>query len=187
MAASVPKRINLLVQEGFENTPLGKVLNWLLSAGRIIVVLTQLVVIAAFLSRFWFDRQLTDLADRNNQLKTQIEARTSFESGFRDLQERLSAYGKVYGERTIASSVITDIAQALPSDVFLSNVSITERTLVLQGSALSERGLAGFIKALGSEKEFENPVLTEVSLDSGGQQTIRFSIRTNLISKERGL
>lgn len=187
MAASVPKKINLLVQEGFENTPLGKALNWLLSAGRVIVVLTQLVVIAAFLSRFWLDRQLTDLADRNNELKTQIEARASFESAFRDLQERLSVYGKVYGEKTIASSVIANIASLLPSDVSLSSVSMTEGAFVLQGSALSERGLAGFIKALDGKEEFENTVLTEVSLETGGQQTIRFSIRTNLISKERSL
>src|SRR3990167_9181041 len=89
------KTINLLVLEGFEHSPVGKVLHWLLSAGRTIVIFTELIVIISFLSRFWLDRTLTDLSEQNNNKRAQIEASRQFEENFKSVQQRLSLVNQI--------------------------------------------------------------------------------------------
>ena len=53
--------INLLPKDSFESSWAGRVLSWALAFGKWTVIVTQLVVIGAFLFRFGYDRKLTDL------------------------------------------------------------------------------------------------------------------------------
>ena len=55
--------INLVPKDPFFATIPGRVLKWALSAGRYIVIFTELVVIISFATRFTLDRQVTDLND----------------------------------------------------------------------------------------------------------------------------
>ena len=64
------KEINLLPQEQFAASTTGRVLAWVLSTFRMIVILTEMIVIIAFLSRFWLDIKSNDLTDEvDNQKK----------------------------------------------------------------------------------------------------------------------
>lgn len=180
MAAPAQKNVNLLVREGFENSTLGKTLNWLLSAGRVIVVFVELVVIGAFISRFWLDRQLTDLNDENELRRVQIEAAGAFEQDFRDTQNRLSTYKSFDFLKTNSSSIVRDVSAVIPADVALTNLEFSKEELNLRGIALSEQGLAGFVKSLAGSPKFEQPTLSDVSLGTEGQQMLNFTIKTAL-------
>lgn len=175
---AAPKKINLLTQEGFEHTKLGRALNWALSAGRIVVIVTELVVIVAFLSRFWLDRTLTDLNSQNLALQTQVEASAEFEKQFRSAQERLSTYQKIAREENINSELVKKISLLLPADVSLTSILFSENEIDIKGIALSEAGLAGFVKALDDSPEFENPVIRDISLDTSFGQIINFTVNT---------
>jgi len=54
-------KVNLLPKDNFEFSLVGKFLRWALTAGRVMVVLTEFVVILAFGSRFWLDKEMNDL------------------------------------------------------------------------------------------------------------------------------
>ncbi|MBI2007482.1 MAG: PilN domain-containing protein [Candidatus Blackburnbacteria bacterium] len=179
---SAPKRreINLLTKRGFENALLGKVTNWALSAGRVIVIVTELIVIAAFLSRFWLDRTLTDLNEQNAALKTQVEAFSSFEKDFRNAQERLSLYDKLSSSQTYYSKFVKELASLLPADVALTNISASDNSVEIKGRSLSENGIAGLISALEKSKTIKDVKLSDLSLDTKGQQLIVFSLKGGL-------
>ena len=83
--AAPKSEIELLPQEGWEKGTLGKLLKWALTAGRYIVIVTELAVIMAFLSRFKFDRELTDLHEEIKQKQAVIQSAQSFETEFRFL------------------------------------------------------------------------------------------------------
>ena len=53
--------INLLPQDPFYETPIGRVMAWASTVGRYLVIFTEVVVIFSFASRFKLDRDLTDL------------------------------------------------------------------------------------------------------------------------------
>lgn len=185
MAAQKPKkqkRVNLLALEDFEHTTLGRILNWSLSAGRVIVIVTELIVILAFLSRFWLDRQLTDLNEQNNFKKNQIETQASLEQDFRKAQKSLSAYKKLSATQLLVADKIKRISAALPADVSLEKVSFVgvDNELQVSGLALSESGLAGLVKALEDSGQFGEVKLAEVTFGLETQQVLKFLVKTSL-------
>lgn len=170
------KKINLLVRTGFENTTTGRVLGWLLSVGRTIVIVTEIVVIASFISRFWFDRRLTDLAEQNNIRRTQVEAASSFEKEFRSTQERLSLYEKLTASQLPASELITQIAALAPKGVVFNQIAASFDGFSVSGNSLSEEGLSGFLKALSDSSEFEDVVLSRIAPGDKNTPGLLFSI-----------
>ncbi len=188
MAAPKHKKVNLLIREGFEHSALGKTLSWVLSIGRTIVIFTELVVIIAFLSRFWLDRMHTDLIGQNNTKKTQIQASGQFEKDFRSAQLRLAAYQALESSRLSPAKLIKDVSPLLPIDVTLTEFSINKGKLDVRGTALSEAGLAGFIKALENSGKYKDIKLGDISLQTGGQKVIAFLINgeANLSEIKKG-
>ena len=178
------KNINLLVQEGFEHSTLGKLLSWLLSAGRTIVVLTELIVVIAFLSRFWLDKQLTDLSEANNSKKVQIEASSQFETDFKSAQARVNIIKQIKTEKADSAGLIKSISQVVPGDVTLSSIAINVNQLMLQGSSLSEVGINGLLNSIESSDKFSNPTLSDVALENSSQQFIKFTIKADLEKKQ---
>lgn len=179
------KQINLLSREGFENTTAGKILNWTLSVGRAIVVITELIVIVAFLSRFWLDRQLTNLNDANAAKKNQIQASLNFEKEFRNVQERLQALRKVSNNQAQMAATIQAISHNTPRTIQAEKIEITEKTILVSGKASSNKGLAQFINALETDALFEDVNLKDVSPASNNSNILAFSITGKIVNKNK--
>ncbi|MDO8503691.1 MAG: PilN domain-containing protein [bacterium] len=169
------KKINLAILEGFENTTLGRIVKWALSAGRTVVVLTELLVILAFLSRFWLDRQIVDLNEQNAAREAQVKAQSSFEAQFRQSQNQISEFEKLIKSKQGVAETVQDVAKLLPSDVSLVTISFTEGKFQLHGVALSEGGLAGFVKALEGSGKYAGATIKDIALGTGGA-TLNFLI-----------
>ncbi len=173
------KSVNLLLREGFEYSTLGRVLTWGLSVGRVIVIITELIVIVAFLSRFWLDRTLTDLNAENAAKKRQVEAVSKFENTFRLAQARLETF-KTVSAKTEYADRVSKITSLLPLGVTLSKIGFLKREMNLNGTALSESGLAGFIKALNESGEFQDITLLSLTLETERRQGLAFQIKGGL-------
>jgi len=76
MPAHVKKPINLLPPSEFEQSFWGKFLKWAVTAGRYVTILTELVVILAFLFRFKLDTEVADLGTRIEGQKNFLECPT---------------------------------------------------------------------------------------------------------------
>lgn len=181
MPAQTQKTINLLFQNDFEHSTIGKLLQWLLSAGRTIVILTELVVIIAFLSRFWLDKTLTDLSETNESKRVQLEASLPFEQDFKSVQTRINLIKQLGQDNVKSSSIITTVVQLIPSDISLANIAVSDKKITIQGSALSEASLSGFLNSLESSKKFTNISLSDIALENRVRQTIKFTLKSDLV------
>lgn len=179
--SSAKKRINLVPREGFEFTTTGRLLSWSLSIGRIVVITTELVVIIAFLSRFWLDKTLSDLHESNDSKQKQVESSRIFESDFRSAQFRLANYKKI-AIKTNDFGKVRKIATLLPSGVTLNKIALTQKDFSVGGVSLSEEGLAGFMKGLSDNPDFNSVGLVSLSLTTEGQQGLLFTVKGNLSS-----
>jgi len=162
------KAINLLPREEFEKKPLGRFLTWALTAGRYIVIFTELIVLIAFLSRFKLDRDLSDLYDQIQQKQAQITAYSDFEKDFRFFQERLEIIKTLQGEQPLIEGIINTVTQTIPDDVSLNNFSFSENEVKIAGIALSETGLKSFVASLSGSKQLTNISLTNITKEAGG-------------------
>jgi Tfp pilus assembly protein PilN len=181
MAAQKQKPINLLIQQDFEHSASGRILSWLLSSGRAIVIITELIVIIAFISRFWLDKTLTDLSEANASKKTQIEASLPFETDFKSVQKRLVISKQLDSQKANAANLIQTVVQVLPQDIILSEISVNEGKVIVEGESLSEGSIASLINSLNKSNKIKDTNLTNIALENKAQQLIAFRITGELI------
>jgi len=177
--------IEFLPQEKWEQGTIGRILKWALTVGRFIVVFTELIVILAFLSRFKFDRDLTDLNEEIKQKKAIVTASAGFEKDFRFLQKQIETIEKLKNKQLAVDLILNEISSLVPIDITLSDFSVQKQTLTLTASALSEQGLATFLANLKNSKRFTNLVLSQLSTDTQTEVGIQFQLKSELASEPK--
>src|SRR3989344_9262322 len=102
--------LNLLYPQGVpEKLPL-KFLKWLISYGRYIVVVVEIVVLACFAVRFKLDADLADLKENINSQVPYLESLSVDEALIVQTQQRLSNVQKVVEASSLWNKTFTQIA-----------------------------------------------------------------------------
>ncbi len=156
-------QINLLPQLGFQASTAGRILAWILSTFRVIVIVTEIIVMIAFLSRFWFDAQNSDLNETLLHKQAVLSASADFEAKFKDVQHRLDVYSrldKLVGGNTKS---IETVKKSIPGDVILTDILSQTTDVRVTGITPNEKSIQQMIVNLAS-----NPMFSEVNLVEAG-------------------
>lgn len=170
--------INLLTQDDFSSSALGRVLLWALSIGRYIVVFTELVVVLAFLSRFKLDRDLTNLNKSIDQKVSIIQSYESLEPRFSRLQQQLELVDLI-NHKLSPKAVFDILAEVQPLDVRLDRLSFEKNNFRIEGTALSPQAFNNFIRSLSAHERIEAIALSSVSSEDQGL-TIVFEMEATI-------
>lgn len=173
--------INLLKnkQVGF----LDEFINWALTIGRLVVIITELIALAAFVYRFSLDRKLIDLRSQIKQKQVIISSLKNNEAKYRELQERLYLTSNFSNLGTERTRILKDILNLTPQGIKLNNLSINKNTININANVYAISSLALFTNAL---KDY--PSIETLSLDSienkRSSNIITVSITANLKQSE---
>jgi len=117
--------IQLLPEEKFEEYPLYKKLTtWIVSVGRVVIIVTELIAFSVFVGRIKLDRELTDLTDALENQIVVLQNAKEFEEEFRSLQTRLKIIKELRQEHLPASQSISLFTTLLPTDVELTGLTL---------------------------------------------------------------
>lgn len=141
-------QINLLPKSEFELSYWGRFLKWALSTGRYIIILTEIVVIGAFLSRFKFDQELADLTDAVRTKQEILRRTANTELHFRTVQKRMNAAASLIASQNKPSLVFDDIATILPEGMKLSSITVIPGQVVVVAAAGGELEVGAFLNQL---------------------------------------
>ena len=176
MPAKKEKGINLLPQNEFEASITGRVLRWALSTFRFIVIITELVVMGAFLSRFWLDAQNSDLNETIKQKVGIISSYQDIENKFNLAQKKLAIVSGI-AKQTSRTEEIKIISSYLPPDVSLISISSDSVSSQIEGISGSEQSIAQLIANLETQKQFGQIELSQLDTDKENQSYIIFTIK----------
>ena len=160
-------QINLLPQEGLSATTGGRILLWLLSTFRFIVIITELFVVAAFVSRFWLDAKNTDLTEKIQNNKLVIESFQNLEKEFKNIQERLTIYTFYSKDKGKITEAIKSVISSKPPEVTFSSITAGENDIKIGAKSVSELGIQQFVVNLNSNEKIENIKLGDISTTEG--------------------
>jgi Tfp pilus assembly protein PilN len=135
-----------------------------------------MIVMGAFLSRFWLDAQNSDLTDQVKTESAEIAAQADFETQFRGIQTKLKLF-KDIGVNAQTSKKLDLIASKIPSDLILSNMSVNTISSDLKGIASSETSIAQFLSNLKAEPIFKQVTLGSLSSSETDPTKTSFSIK----------
>jgi hypothetical protein len=178
------KSINLLPRDSFENSTLGVILEWALVFGKWAVILTQLIVMAAFLYRFTLDRTLTDL---RKSITSDVMIIKSYEQVERDYmlaQKRVVTAKDAIKSQNQVLGIIAEIAKITPNDLWYDKINITDTSLNMTAYVSSLSGFAQFMTMIQKNPAFKNIRIAKLETSSTKGAQIQFEISTTLGSNK---
>lgn len=154
-----------------------KLIHWILSAGRYLIVFVEILVLAAFVSRFKLDNDISETQEEIDLKVPFIQSLKGNENLIRKFQFQLSSIKELKPNRPDFIHIINKTAAQTPEGITLSNMTFSNTSgkvsLKLTGTAQNNDQLVIFIYGLKSDSTFSGVSLGSVSLD---QSIINFSI-----------
>ncbi|MEX0895889.1 MAG: PilN domain-containing protein [Patescibacteria group bacterium] len=168
--------INLVPKDPFFHTPLGRAMQWALSAGRYIVIFTELIVIICFGARFVLDQQLHDLNRQIVQKSETIRGYAELEAQFRIAQSKVENIQQIEQDINI-TDVFATLTQVTPSDVVLNQLSIRPTSITVTGRSFSQSAFNTYITNLQLSPQFFDIRVSRVESGESQSPGINFSIQ----------
>ncbi len=181
------KELSLLPDSENPDSFGAKIIKWLTTVGRWVIVLTEFIVVSAFISRFWLDRKNSDLSETIRQQQAILETTQSFENEFNSFQQRLKFIRSFYNNDVQYNQKITYLIKSTPNDLVYQNISIKKdetnnhisATALL--TAFNETSLISFINNLTLNPNIESVKINQIEKK---QQENNYSISISIVFKD---
>lgn len=138
-----------------------KFMNWALTAGRLIVIITEVIAVAAFIYRFSLDERLIDLHSAIKNKQTLISLLKQDEDKYRNLQDRIALASNLSEKNTKTNKIVLNIIGLIPQGVRLDSLTFNKDRIAIDANANSVSSLTDFINLL---KDY--PDIKSVSIDN---------------------
>ncbi len=139
---------------------LDRFIKWALTIGRIVVILTEGIALAAFLYRFSLDQQLIDLNDKIVQKQAIVKLLKNNEDIFRNLQDRLASARKLTQSGKDITELTNSILNFSSSDFTVDNFFLSGDQIKIDANTQSVSSLTNFVNLLKT-----NSKIASVSID----------------------
>lgn len=120
---AIKKEISLLPEAENPNSFSALFFKWITTVGRWVIVVTELIVIIAFVSRFWLDRRNSDISEVVRQQQSILDSTKYFESEFTSFQERLKTIREAYANQPEYDKYLLSLIKSTPPDLVYDSIS----------------------------------------------------------------
>lgn len=157
---------NFTNESEFERTYIGKILLWVTSTGKKVIIMVNFLLICAFLSRFYFDRVLSDLNESIKIKQEIIKGNVQFEEEFRTLQKHLAQIGNLSANQEKSLAILKELFSAFSSGIRPSYLRFNPEDLSFSAKFFSYQQLRTFIQDLRNSKNIKTVVLKNVTKEN---------------------
>jgi len=184
---AIKKELSLLPESENPRSFGARFFKWLTSTGRTAIIVTELIVISVFISRFWLDRKNSDLSEVVRQKQAILESASPFITEFTGLQTRLSYIKDFYSNQPEYNQQINSLISSTPSDLFYKKISVstdekTKATIITTSlSAYKEESIVIFITNLMLNPDIDQVNITKIEKK---EQESKYSISLTLNFKK---
>jgi hypothetical protein len=177
------KEISLLPESENPKSFGARFFKWITTTGRFAIIITELIVVSAFISRFWLDRQNSDLSEIARQKQAVLESIVPFETEFDQLQERLSYIKDFYVNQPEYDQQINSLVSSTPQDLFFESFAVskdqTSKLTTINTSliAYKEESIVSFITNLMLNPDIDQVNVNKIEKkDKENQYTISLTL-----------
>lgn len=166
MTAQHIPSVNILPTDRFEYTKTGRFLSWALTTGRYVVVVIELVVILAFLSRFWFDRTLSDLRETRIAKEAVVDSYNDTLLSFLRRQTQLAKIGEIVGQQYGVSNRLSQIQDLTPVGIEYQEIVTSSPSASIRGFATNAPTFSLFLSNLQRKDVYEEVIVKSLKLSA---------------------
>jgi hypothetical protein len=185
---TVKKEISLLPESENPNSFNARLVKWMTGSGRAIIICTELIVVIAFISRFWLDRKNADISEVIRQEQAILETTKDFENEFSDLQQKLKLIKSFYANQPDYTRCISTLVNSTPQDLIYNNVNIKKDEKLnkiiasVTLTAYREESIVDFITNLTLNSDISTVNLNKIEKKP---RENKYSINIDLVFKDQ--
>ena len=165
--------INLLKNKQGEF--IDKFVGWALTVGRLLVILTELIALGAFLYRFSLDRQIIDLHGKIKQEEAIVKGYKNNEDAYRNLQDRLALATNFASLGSHKIKIFQDVLSFAPNGVTINNIVMNEARISINAIAQNTSSLSSFINSLKTYSKIKKLSLDSIQIKPGAGLVVSFT------------
>lgn len=181
----IPINLNLLKPQSESPKNVLKLIHWVLFAGRYIVVVVEIIVLAAFLMRFKLDADIADTQERIAEKAQYIQSLSSVEKEVRQIQFQLGSVKSLKAKVPDFVTILRHVSDQTPTEIALANISVESAegnaAIKITGDAKDNNQVLAFTQSLKGDSFFSEANLTSIGLE---QNVIKFIITTVVRQEE---
>ena len=170
------KSINLLPNKG--GGVLEQFLNWALTIGRLLIILTETLALSVFLYRFSLDMKIVDLHDKIKHQQAIVEQFKNSELTSRDLLARLDLAKKYNTSGEQSPTILSDIIEMGRNQITFKELIVSTKSIKLDIQTSNSNSLNFFISQL---KKY--PKISSVKIDTVENKTTSAIIRVGITAQ----
>ena len=137
--------INLLKKQ---TSIVDRFVNWAPTIGRLVVILTEVVALSAFIYRFSLDRQLIDLHSKITQEQAIVNYLKDNEASYRNLQDRLTLANNYSALGVNRFKIFNDVIGFAPKGIAFNSISLYEDRVKIDANVDSVYSLNTFVNSI---------------------------------------
>ena len=150
-------------------------INWALTIGRLLVIITEIIALGAFLYRFYLDRQVIDLQTKIKNDQAIVIYQQANEKNYINLQNRLSLASSLMNSSQKRTKIFQDVIGLAPSGLTFNTVILFPDRIQIDTTLNSVVALSVFVNALKSY-----PAVDSVSINNIENKTANAVINANI-------
>lgn len=171
--------LNLLHPKEIPAPILERFFRWLISYGRFIVIIVEIVVVSAFLMRFKLDADLDNLKRNIEKDLPYVEGLSTYEALIKQTQLRINTFDNINNKGPEYIKTLDNISGQIPNQIKLSNIFLEaipnskDLKFRVNGLTFSNTDLGFFINNLRKIDNFKNIDLISIGFN---EEEIVFTI-----------
>lgn len=175
------KGFNLLQDATVPPDAWDKVYEWVTKVGRVLVMVVELIVVIAFVSRIVIDTQTKELQKQNDAYSKILAASQTNELHYRDYQKRFESYKTLWNNASSYEKIVSDIVKLTPSNIDNLAISIKDQVINFKGKAPISQ-VKNLETSLKSSQYFSRVLVPEISTEAqtSSNVEVEFNIRIEL-------
>ena len=178
----MPKKAGINLLNTKHSSFLERFINWTLTVGRIVVILTELIALGAFLYRFSLDQQLIDLHSKIKQEQAIVAYLKDSEATYRNLQDRLSVASNFSAAGNERVKVFKDLIAFAPPGIIFDDFNLTYNRVKISTEVYSVSSLSSFVDSLKKYSSVEKVSIDKIE-NQASSGTLAVTINATLKTK----
>lgn len=175
------KNINLIIKDGDRESISGQLLSFVLTYGRYIIILIQIVVLSVFFLRFKLDRDHTDLKEAVSQKQALVQSVSDLETEIRHVQKKLADIRIASINQNLPIRILRFLQNTTPDDITFTSITINSSITRFVATAGTLKSFNYFLRLLQQEPGFFDMQLEDLARKPDGR--IEFKITAQLNPK----
>ncbi|MDO8260257.1 MAG: hypothetical protein Q7T50_02015 [Candidatus Magasanikbacteria bacterium] len=175
MLKAAPKspdlNINLLSNES-SSVSSGNAVHWILTVGRYLVIVTEVIALGTFLFGVWLSKEKNDLKVSIKSKQSQVDEYQNCNSDafcedrFRKTQNQIAQVSLIRSSRFQENQVLTEFAKLLPLNLNLESLSSDGKIITFSGNFPDPQQLQTMINSFNTSSKISNLDITALSQEN---------------------